>query len=99
VRDNPIVLICLVVIPCTYALALVALVRLEYRQPRPATKGRRMVVVTETRTAVIEPDPPWISEPAHGVLPAHLDAPGPMLPDSSPMWQAPPPALPRGRRP
>jgi hypothetical protein len=99
VRDNPIVLICLVVIPCTYALALVALVRLEYRQPRPASKGRHMVVVTETRTTVIDPDPAWISDPASGVLPAHLDPPGPMQLDGSPMWQATPPAIARGRRP
>jgi hypothetical protein len=99
VRDNPIVLICLVVIPCTYALALVALVRLEYRQPRPAVKGRHMVVVTETRTTLIDPAPQWISDPANGVLPAPLDPPGRWQLDASPMWQATPPAITRGRRP
>jgi hypothetical protein len=99
VRDNPIVLICLVVIPCTYALALVALVRLEYRQPQQATNSRHMVLVTDTRTTVIDPDPEWISDPAHGVLPASLDPLGQRQLDRPPMWQATPPALPRGRRP
>jgi hypothetical protein len=99
VRDNPIVLICLVVIPCTYALALVALVRLEYRQPRHAVKGRHMVVVTETHTTVIDPDHPWIIDPANGVMPAELDPPGAMQLDSSPVWHATPPALPRRWRP
>jgi hypothetical protein len=99
VRDNPIVLICLVVIPCTYALALVALVRLEYRQPRQPIKDRPIVVVAETRTTDIDPYPAWIGDPASGVVPARLELPGPMLLDGSPIWQATPPAIARGRRP
>jgi hypothetical protein len=98
VRDNPIVLICLVVIPCTYALALVALMRLEYRQPPQAISGRH-IVVTETRTTVIDPDLAWISDPASGVRPTHLDPSRQWQLDRSPIWQATPPAIARGRRP
>jgi hypothetical protein len=98
VRDNPSVLICLVVIPCTYALALVALMRLEYQQPQQPINGRH-IVVTETRTTIIDPDPAWVLDPANGVAPARLEPPGRWQLDGSPMWQATPPAIARGRRP
>jgi hypothetical protein len=97
--ENPVALICLVAIPCTYALALVALVRAEYRQPRQVIKGH-IVVATDARTTVVGTDPPWIVAKAQGVVPAELASSGRRLVDGSPIWQTLPAAqLPRGRRP
>jgi hypothetical protein len=99
VSENPIVLICLVVIPCTYALAPGALVRAEYRQPRQVIKGRDIVVATDARTTVVGTDPPRMVAKAQGVMLAELASPGRRPVDGSPIWQTLPAAqLPRGRR-
>jgi hypothetical protein len=96
---SDVMLICLVVIPCTYALALVALVRAEYRQPRQVIKGGHIVVATDARTIVVRSDGPRVAATSQGVMPAEFAAPGRVPVGGSPMWRAVPAAqLPRGRQ-
>jgi hypothetical protein len=76
VSENPIVLIVLVVIPCTYALALVALLRREYTAPRQVIRGRHITVATDARTVMVGSDAPRVVATSQGVIPVEVASAG-----------------------
>jgi hypothetical protein len=98
--ENAVVLICLVVIPCTYALALVALMRREYTAPRQVIRGRHITVATDARTVMVGSDAPRAVATSQGVMPPEVAAPDrvPVEGPSSTWGALPARQLPRGRQ-
>jgi hypothetical protein len=73
---SDVAIVCLTVVPATYALALVALVRWESRLPRQSIRaGRDVAVMTDARTVTAGTDAPRAAVTSQGVYPAELLSP------------------------